>query len=332
MTDDKRKGLTGKIVDGIAGHDKLRLKGRVYVRHIRRVLDTSESDGGELSLTIIMSDDALDEFVMTFKEKSSLDNWKAQIEALVQSRSMPPPAPSSGMGMGGRHRVPTDSVSISNDSFNGGSDYSQGSDSYARSSAYSGYTRTTATSAAPFSPVIHEEETSGDETTSGGGGGNKRDTGRSRSSTHTHISATLKSPAPSLNVDREFTPLDLILILSVPTSGPTSLKLGIIKSSLDFIIQNVGPRTRLSIVTFSAGEGARGLLRKTPLIALGAEAGRRRLERVVNDLGNDRGNDLTMIDHSEERVNVVTAVNLALDIILQRKVNPYPRSLMVNRS
>lgn len=314
VTDDKRKGLTGKIVDGISGpSDKLRLKGRVYVRHIRTVIDTSQD--GDLSLTIMMSDDALDEFVMTFKEKTSLDIWKSQIEALVNvhhAPSAPPPAPSAGMGRA-RGMV----GSPSHDSVHG-SEYSAASDGSVRSathsSAFSGYTRTTS-STAPLSTIIQEEDS--------------RDLhhfNHSSPRASNYTSSTSSSyplqflPTPSLG-PREFTPLDLMLILSVPASGPTSLKLGIIKSSLDFILQSIGPRTRLSIVTFSVGDGTRGVLRKTPFVAVGKFEGRKRLEAIVNELGAS-GEGRGMIEHKEERVNVVTAVNLALDIVLQRKVCP----------
>lgn len=314
MTDDKRKGLTGKIVDGISGpSDKLRLKGRVYVRHIRTVIDTSQ--GGDLSLTIMMSDDALDEFVMTFKEKTSLDIWKSQIEALVKvhtapSVQAPPPAPSAGMGRArGIVGLP------SHDSLHG-SEYSNASDGSVRSathsSAFSGYTRTTS-STAPLSAIIQEEDSR-----------DLQHFNHSSPRASTYTSSTSNSyplqllPSSSLG-PRDFTPLDLMLILSVPASGPTSLKLGIIKSSLDFIIQSVGPRTRLSIVTFSAGDGTRGVLRKTPFVAVGKPEGRKRLEAIMNELGGT-GEGMGMIEHKEERVNVVTAVNLALDVVLQRKV------------
>jgi hypothetical protein len=60
----------------------LRLKGRIFVRHIRRVTDSSVM--GELSLTIDMEDEKLDSFILIFKERSSLETWKNKISNLVR--------------------------------------------------------------------------------------------------------------------------------------------------------------------------------------------------------------------------------------------------------
>ncbi|KAG1860726.1 Pleckstrin homology domain-containing protein [Suillus subalutaceus] len=68
----------------------LRLKGRIYVRHIKRI---TASTSGEMSLTIEMEDERLDSFILVFKDRSSLDAWKSQIQGLVnsfQNQSSPP--------------------------------------------------------------------------------------------------------------------------------------------------------------------------------------------------------------------------------------------------
>lgn len=300
---DKRRGLTGKIVDGLAGSsDKLRLKGRVYVRHIRSVIDSSQP-GGELSLTVTMSDDALDEFCMTFNDKQSLEHWKRQIESLVAAhRAPPPPPPAASSGVRSR-----DTVGSASNTSMAGSEWSDSSRSAAHSSAFSGYTRTTSSSAPPLSAVIQEEDAR-----------EMRNFNQSSPRGSTYSGQQLAPSSPS--APRDFTPLDLMLVLSVPHSGPTSLKVGIIKSCLEFILQSVGPRTRLSIVAFSVGDGPHGILRKTPFIAIGTTEGRARMEAVINEMGSGSEEDSAMIDHKESRVNVVTAVNLAMDVVLQRKV------------
>jgi len=60
VSDDAKKGI-GRMMDGLHSSpsgDKLRLKGRVYIRHISRVEDTSHSatpdSDGEYTLTITM--------------------------------------------------------------------------------------------------------------------------------------------------------------------------------------------------------------------------------------------------------------------------------------
>lgn len=303
VADDRRKGGNNE--------GKLRLKGRVYVRHIRSVVDSSTDE--ELSLTVNMSEDALEEFVMTFSDRSSLETWRHQIEALLahhrhhgSPRSAPPPAPSSGLA-----RAPPMAQSGSADSMIG-SEYSIGSgSSMTHSSGFSGYTRTT-TSSAAHPTTIHEDKA-------------VDEFGTPLSPYPSYGQASTSSAYPSFHSSvplspRDFTPLDLMLIMALPgQSGPSSLKMGIIKSSLDFLLQNVGPRTRVSIVAFSAGEGPKGTLRKTPFIALGKAEGRRRLEQAVMELGCAADECRSLIDHKEDRVNVVTAVNLALDILLQRK-------------
>ncbi|BGP12691.1 hypothetical protein JCM10213_008829 [Rhodosporidiobolus nylandii] len=306
VTDDKRKGLA-KLADSVSGNnDKLRLKGRVYLRHVARIVDTSH--GRDLSLTITMTDDAVASFVMLFRERASLDMWKTQIEKLLAVHSPLGSSYSSGQpGLAGR--APSD-ISSSDQS---------------RMTGFSNYTRTTSTSLAPSGSVILEEDETADEF---GRFAAPNGPGYASSSK----SSTIGSYTPSaggrlhagssqnvLNQPRTFTPLDLMLILSVPTSGPTALKTGILKNALEFLISHVGPRTRLSIVTYSQGDGARGVLRKTPFIAVGKADGKKRLEKVIEELGCDAEDLTSMIPHQEERVNVVTACNLALDIILQRK-------------
>ncbi|GAA6004341.1 hypothetical protein JCM10207_000676 [Rhodosporidiobolus poonsookiae] len=307
VTDDKRKGLN-KLVDSVSGSsDKLRLKGRVYLRHVSRVLNTTRGD--DLSLTITMNDDAVAEFVMLFKERTSLEVWKAHIEALLHVQS--PLGSTYSHPMPGRGRDAASEVSSSDQS-------------RLTSSAFSGYTRTTTTSMAPTGSVIHEEDETGEfgQYAAGMVPGYASSVKSSTVGSYTPSSAGRLHPAPSqnaLNMPRNFTPLDLMLILSIPTAGPAALKTGIIKNSLEFLINHVGPRTRISIVAYSAGEGSNGVLRKTPFIAVGKADGKKRLEKAIDELGCAPDEATTMIEHQEERVNVVTACNLALDIILQRR-------------
>lgn len=303
VTDDRRKpGDNG---------DRLRLKGRVYVRHIRSVVDTSTAN--DLSLTIAMSDDSLDEFIMTFNDRARLELWKSQIEALVALTrggrpvlTVPPPSiPASAFG-----RKASGAPSFTAESIR--SEYSDGSSRSGGGhlSSFSGYTRTTS-STALLSPAIKEEEILDLHIFN-----HRHDppSPEDDSSPYTHAFAL-----PPLD-DRDFIPLDLTIILSLP-SGPDSLKMGIIKSSLDFLIHSVGPSTRLCLVTFcTTGTETRGTLFKTPFIAVGKLEGKKRLGRLVEALGTGREG---WGEHVEERVNVVTAVNLALDIVLQRKVSIY---------
>jgi len=287
--------------------DKLRLKGRVYVRHIRSVVDTSKD--GDLSLTITMSDDAVAEFIMLFKERTSLEVWRSQIEHLVAGHSLPPPPPPPA-ATGRKFSTPGESTVSESSSIPSLGQSSGG---------FSGYTRTTSSSLAPLSAVIQEEEC--DQFGQFAQESRQNQPGYASSLAHSPTSRSIPlPPTPNQSLGpRQFTPLDLMLILSVPASGPTSLKIGILRNSLEFLLAHVGPRTRISIVTYTAGEGSRGILRKTPFIAVGKADGKTRLEKAVSEIGAEGQESTAMIDHQEERVNVVTACNLALDIVLQRK-------------
>lgn len=302
----------GKIADAVTGSsDKLRLKGRVYVRHIRNVVDTSKDD--DLSLTVTMSDDAVAEFVMLFKERTSLEVWKAQIEHLLQASSQPaspaPPPPPTTLPPATTARkfsTPGDSISESSSVPSLGQS----------SSGFSGHTRTT-NSSLPLSAIIHKEECN----QFGRLSQNQQNEPGYASSMVTSPSARSLPLPPTPNQSlgpRHFTPLDLMLILAVPASGPTSLKIGILRNSLEFLLAHVGDRTRISLVTYTTGEGSRGVLRKTPFLAVGKADGKAKLAKAISEIGSDSSS--AMVDHHEERVNVVTACNLALDIVLQRKV------------
>jgi hypothetical protein len=111
--------------------------------------------------------------------------------------------------------------------------------------------------------------------------------------------------------------LDLILIISIPpiNSLPSTaaLKLRVIKASLDFVIASLGPRDRLSFVTFEVGIG--GAVRKTPFLSLGRPQSRARLGKFVDEIGfrpeeNQAFEDeFAVRGNKEEKTDVVTAVN-----------------------
>ena len=66
---------------GAGGKGILRLKGRIYIRHIKQVHDTSSA--GELSLTIDMEDERLESFILIFRDRATLENWRGKISQLV---------------------------------------------------------------------------------------------------------------------------------------------------------------------------------------------------------------------------------------------------------
>jgi len=95
-------GMVSALADGSTANagppqskSILRLKGRIYIKHIRQVTDTSVQ--GELSLTIDME---LDSFILIFKDRSSLETWRVHVQslvAIVQSPMQEPDRPSLDM-------------------------------------------------------------------------------------------------------------------------------------------------------------------------------------------------------------------------------------------
>lgn len=83
VLEDKKKTTTSTTTGGESTtRPALRLKGRIYIRHIKRVMDTSS--GPELSLTIEMEDERLDSFILIFKDRMTLEGWRGVVARLVQ--------------------------------------------------------------------------------------------------------------------------------------------------------------------------------------------------------------------------------------------------------
>ena len=113
--------------------------------------------------------------------------------------------------------------------------------------------------------------------------------------------------------------MDLIMVVSLPppnaTPSTAALKQRVIKTTLDFIIASLGPKDRLSFVTFEVGVGGR--VRKTPFLSIGRTQSRNRLVKFINDVGTgkdphegaSRDDEFLVRGAKEEKTDVVTAVN-----------------------
>jgi hypothetical protein len=248
-------------------------------------------------------EDTPDTFVILFKTPGQLQHWKARIEGLVSSRSSLTQKRSMN--------------SIRDSTHSGDTAQSLPSSATATSSTYSKYSRTTMSSAPNTGNkemATLQEEPADDAYLEHF----RNAYPRMPNMTAADSMLTLKAGnSPTPNLPHDFPSLDLILILSVPapTNVPSSyqLKLRLIKSTLDFVINNIGPRGRISVVTYSCGEGTRGILRKTPLLAVGRTDSRRRLTDFCDSIGNEVASEfepLSALDQRDERISVVTAVNL----------------------
>jgi len=125
------------------------------------------------------------------------------------------------------------------------------------------------------------------------------------------------------------TSLRLILVISVPppsaVPATAALKVRVIKTTLDFVLAQLGAKDRLSLVTFEVGVGGR--VRKTPFLSLGKANSRARLQGFIDRISAPGqplpdGMDEFLVRNAagpEEKTDVVTAVNHGLDVVLQRK-------------
>jgi hypothetical protein len=324
VVEEKKKGLSRLLgetnsIPSMAGQSKgvLRLKGRIYVRHIKNV--TASSAAGEMSLTIDMEDE-LASFILIFKERASMDAWKNNIQALVttfqRQNGMIPQASqqqrapdleefggsAKAMRMlsGSTHTSMSTVDSLLNPS--------------TRSTVSSSTSHNGSLSAPQHQPrtLQHKLSTLGEEEDIIDDYGDYSRTPAPPSPVP-FVVAPHTGPSNSLE-PLPHPPIDLILVISLPppTAVPSTaqLKIRVIKATLDFLVAALGKKDRLSVVTFEVGPGGR--VRKTPFLNVGRDISRRRLEKFIDETGLrlDESQDEFLVRGSkEEKTDVVTAVN-----------------------
>lgn len=300
---------SGSMGSGQSGNrGVLRLKGRIYIKHIKQVTDTSVS--GEMSLTIDMEDERLDSFILIFKERSSLETWKAHIQSLVAVYQQQ-----------GLHtsQQPQQSYRAPDLEEFGGSQKAM--------RMLSGSTGTTVSTT---DSIVHSSSRStASSNTSLGSMSMRMDLQNQHQKLSTldeddelgryDSPAPLVAPHLSSGPSNSLTPLqhpalDLILVVSIPppnaTPSTAALKLRVIRTSLDFLIASLSTKDRLSLVTFEVGVG--GKVRKTPFLCVGKAQSRARLNKFVEEIGRrDEGfeDEFLVRTSQEDKTDVVTAVN-----------------------
>lgn len=285
----------------------LKLKGRIYLKHVKRVIDSTVA--GELSLTIAMQDEKLDSFILTFGDRSSHELWKRTLTQAV----------------GDIQGVP---ISTFTNSSSPGARGTSFSSKLARMGLQDSVVQAT-----------HQSPMFGGISPSFADPWSPDGSGLPTSSTVSSVNRESDLAAPLGPVH---TPLDLVLAFSLPTAAgsnqsSTPLKLRLIKSTLEFVFSVLGPQDRVSVVTFEVGVG--GLVRKTPLLCPGRASGRAKLQafadRIIDnsEAHHDDENNFEVVTGKEERIDVVTGLNHAFDSILQRKTkNPITGMIVVNES
>ena len=324
---------SGSINSGNSQRGVLRLKGRIYIRHIRQVTDTSVQ--GELSLTIDMEDERLDSFILIFKDRSSLETWKQHIQVLVavyQQQTVQAQQPPSDYGrspdleeFGGSMkaaRMLTDEFGGSQKAMRMLSGSTTGTTVSTADSLLNGSVRSTVSSntsygSAALGPArlgLQQKLSTLDE---------DEEMSRYSSPAPQPLVAPHMSTGPSNSLaPLAHPPMDLILVISVPgpnaTPSTATLKVRVIKTSLDFILHALSPKDRLSLVTFEVGIGGR--VRRTPFLSVGKPQSRQRLVKFVEDIGRreDFDDEFIVRGSQEEKTDVVTAVNNGMSLALSR--------------
>lgn len=308
VVEEKKRGLgrllseSGTMSSHASSKGVLRLKGRIYVRHIKNV--TASSAAGEMSLTIDMEDE-LASFILIFKDRASLESWKQNIQALVATyqtqngllKPQEPEEPPDLETFGGSKKAMR---MLSGSTHTSVSTVDSLLHSSSRSSTMSSSTSQGSTAGARqtrLAPLGEDDELS-----------NYDD-----SPVNLVTPYTSSGPSNSLS-PLPHPPMDLILVLSLPppNSLPSTaqLKIRVIKATLDFLVASLGPKDRLSLVTFEVGMG--GKVRKTPFLLLGKPQSRARLEKFIDETGTriEENRDEFLVGSSkDEKTDVVTAVN-----------------------
>ncbi|KAK0188978.1 Pleckstrin homology domain-containing protein [Armillaria mellea] len=318
----------------------LRLKGRIYVRHIKHV--TATSAAGEMSLTIDMEDE-LASFILIYKDRSSLEAWKNTIQSLVnmfqaqnpqlmQQRQEQQRAEQARVldmeEFGGNSKAmrmlsgSTQTTVSTVDSLLNGSSRSTMSSSTSHGSVHQ--QQRSQVHSNKLTPLGEDDELSNYDSPTG-----------------------LVTPYTSSGPSNSLTPLphpsiDLILVVSLPppNAAPSTaqLKIRVIKTTLDFVLASLGQKDRLSLVTFEVGVG--GKVRKSPFLSVAKAQSRTRLEKFIDEIGVNRADDgmpplgqdeFLVRGNKDEKTDVVTAVNHGLDVVLQRKArNPVSGMILVS--
>lgn len=287
----------------------LRMKGRIYFKHVKRVVDTSIS--GELSLTISMEDENVDSFILAFKDNNSLELWRTTILEAVQEAKV-------NVGQ----LVSPISPAISTPASVSSKLAKMGFDNFA-------------VGATQISPKLISHDRFEARTPSVNG------SSENISALSDFNLSTSSLPVPLLP---RHTPIDLVIVCSVPppssSSSSAALKLRLIKAALEHVCLSLGPSDRLSIVTYEQGVG--GTVRKTPFVMMGRVAGRNKMKQFLAAIGSaippdpqaDPGRDEFAISVDKEgSTDMIVGINVGLDKFLQRETkNPIGGLILIHDS
>ena len=112
-------------------------------------------------------------------------------------------------------------------------------------------------------------------------------------------------------------PLDIVVVIPV-SSSMQGLKITLLRDALKFLVQNLGERDRMGLVTFGSSGGG------VPLVGMTTKA--------WNGWGRIL-NSIRPVGQKSLRADVVEGANVAMDLLMQRKANnPIATILLISDS
>ncbi|KAL2863774.1 uncharacterized protein BJX67DRAFT_374264 [Aspergillus lucknowensis] len=120
------------------------------------------------------------------------------------------------------------------------------------------------------------------------------------------------APSPSIHI-----PVDLVVVIPV-SSSMQGLKITLLRDTLKFLVQNLGPRDRMGLVTFGSSGGG------VPLVGMTTKSwgGWSKILSSIRPVGQ-----------KSLRADVVEGANVAMDLLMQRKsANPVSSILLISDS
>ncbi|EFW22404.1 hypothetical protein D8B26_000911 [Coccidioides posadasii str. Silveira] len=112
-------------------------------------------------------------------------------------------------------------------------------------------------------------------------------------------------------------PLDIVVVIPV-SSSMQGLKITLLRDTLRFLVQSLGPRDRMGLVTFGSSGGG------VPLVGM-----------TTNAWGGWNGvlNSIRPVGQKSLRADLVEGANVAMDLLMQRKSsNPLSSILLISDS
>lgn len=112
-------------------------------------------------------------------------------------------------------------------------------------------------------------------------------------------------------------PLDIVVVIPV-SSSMQGLKITLLRDALKFLVQNLGERDRMGLVTFGSSGGG------VPLVGMTTKAWNGWM-RILNSI--------RPVGQKSLRADVVEGANVAMDLLMQRKANnPIATILLISDS